>query len=226
MKSSSGNALLYVLIAVILLGALSFTISRSGDNNPSGEISDAAAKTAATSILAYEAQAKAAVNQMIMNGTKVTDIVYTMPWESTFNDAPTTAKLFHPDGGGLQWKPLPDTAKGQVVNPTPGYSLSSGYKGYYVGRFNNVGWSPSSSLDIVFSAFGLKDAVCKELNRRLTGISATYTVGAGESPRRLFVPSAYHTGGQNDITATTCPNCENKNAFCIIDTYYSILYAR
>ncbi len=225
-SKSSGNALIYVLIAIILLGALSFAISRSSDSNPQGEISEAAAKTAATSILAYEAQVKSAVNQMIMNGTKPSDIIYTMPWEPTFNDAPTANKLFHPDGGGLQWKGFNPSIFRTGGNPTPDYSLSNAYNGYYVGRFNNVAWTATTNRDIIFSAYAVKSEICAELNRKVDGTTAVYTVGTGESPRRLFMQNAYHNGGWNDITATTCPACENKNSLCVSNTYYSVIYAR
>ncbi|PZP57456.1 MAG: hypothetical protein DI586_00025 [Micavibrio aeruginosavorus] len=223
---SSGNALIYVLIAVILLGALSFAISRSSDSNPNAEISDAAAKAAATSILAYEAEAKMAVNQMIQNGTKLTDINYMMPWEPTFNDAPTVNKLFHPDGGGLQWKGFTPSIFRSNGSPAPGYNLSNAYNGYYVGRFNNVAWTPTSNRDVIFTAYAVKPEICAELNRKVAGITATYGVGAGESPRRLFVQNAYHTGGWNDITTTTCPDCADRSALCVANTFYSVLIAR
>lgn len=224
-SESSGNALIYVLIAIILLGALTFAISRSSDSNPQGEISEAAAKAAATSILAYEAQAKSAVNQMIMNGTKVDEINFDFPSAATFNSGDTTKKLFHPDGGGLQYKALPSTADNKTNTSPP--------SGFYIGKYNNYSWTTSGAQDVIFSAYNLKQEVCIELNRKLTA-SVTIPSVTVDSTRMLTVPSQYYGGSpaNSNFTPTKCPACEGKPSFCISNTspggysFYSILVAR
>lgn len=222
--SSSGNAFIYILLAVALLGGLTYVLSKSSENNPGTELSDAATKAAATQIIVYAAQAQMAVDRMISNGTSPDDINFTMPWEPTFNTAPTINKLFHPDGGGLQWKALPTAALHLGYRGTPGYSMASAYRGYYIGRFNQQVSTPSSAFDIVFSAHGVNPAVCREINRKITGTAATYT--ASESDRRLWVDAAYHTGNQANVTAANCPNCVDRPALCVLETFYSILVAR
>jgi len=219
--TTRGNAFLYVLIAVILLGALSFAISRSNDSSPSGELSDAGSKTAATSILAYEAQARTSIDQMIQNGSNVASMDFILPSGASFNTAPTINKLFHPDGGGLQLKPLPKAGMG-TTTVTPA-------AGYYIGRFNNVIWTPTTSSDVIFTAWGVSQATCAELNRKIAGNTAIPTIGINIRQFLLDVS----VGGQAnvDLTSGVCAACNERPSFCVTNgssfyAYYSILVAR
>ena len=54
-----GNAMIYVLIAIALFAALSFTLARQGDDGEASDMSDARAELYATDMISYAAQAKA-----------------------------------------------------------------------------------------------------------------------------------------------------------------------
>ena len=220
---SQGNVFLYVLIAVLLLGGLSFAISKNGDSNPQGELSDASAKATVTSILTYQAAAKTVILQMTQSGIGIDQIDYMLPSDANFNTAPTFKKLFHPDGGGLQYKPLPAAAIGRATT-TP-------VNGYYIGRFNNVEWTPTTARDIVFAAYGLNKPVCEALNKKLTGSSTMPLVSTVFTQR--IIDTAVTGAGNTNFMASYCPACENKVSLCVeINTspnfayaYYSILFS-
>ena len=221
-SNASGNVFLYILIAVILFGALSFTISKSNDSNPQGELSDASVKVALTSILAYEAQAKMAVNQMVQNGAKIDDIIFDMPSASSFNTGSTTLKLFHPDGGGLQYKPIPTASLGTPWTTAP--------SAYYVDRYNNVGWTPSSAQEVLFTVIGLNEKICQELNKKISGSSTIPSFSGSLPMARAIIPPAVSGNSAADLTTSACPTCDGKAAACAgwggKYGYYSVLAGR
>lgn len=222
MTSQRGNAFVYILIAVVLFAGLTFAITSNMQNSADKEISEAQAKTAATQILAYASEAQNAINRMTMNGTEIDDIDFTMPSNASFNNAPTINKLFHPDGGGLQYKNLPVNSSNLTTTPA---------NAYYVGKDNNFEWTPTASRDVLFTAFSLKKEVCQELNRKISG-SPTVPKVASTNLRVYLVSSSYYGGVDLDMTAAACPDCAEKPALCISSSnenryaFYSILIAR
>lgn len=218
---TNGNAFVYILISVILLGGLSFAISRSNDSNPSSEISAGATTAAVTSILAYEAQAQMAVDQMVQNGTTIDNIDFTRPAAATFNTAPTINKLFHPDGGGLQFKSLPASAvQAGITSPASTYAI---------GKMQNIEWTPTGTSDVIFTAYGIPLAVCQALNKKIHGATTTVVWNNDIS---TFVTSLLNTGYvPATFSVVGCPLCDKKAAACGKGTgaaylYYSILISR
>lgn len=226
-SSSSGNAFIYILLAVALLGGLSFVLSKGNENNPGSELADASAKATAAQILSYASQAGMAVDQMVSNGTTIDNIDFKMPSNSNFNTAPTINKLFHPDGGGLQYKPLPKSAyTTELLSPA---------NGYYVGRFNNFEWTPTVSQDVIFAAYGLSLAVCQQLQLKISGTTTIPGTASGV-PKSYFIDTAVTGTANANLTATICAACDGMVASCVrngaitssstVYTFYSILAGR
>ena len=221
-RADTGNAFVYILLATVLLGALSFAISKNQDASPQSDIDDARVRSAVTSILSYEAQARNAINGMVQSGTKIDDIDFVLPNKTAFNTAPNINKLFHPNGGGLQWRALPASA----VGPSQGSSLP--VQGMYVGRFNNFQWTPSTAQDVVFTAHTITKDVCAALNLKITGSAAIPNIG---NSRPMMVDSAISATANVDMTVSKCATCDGKPSFCVFNggsnyDYYSILVAR
>ena len=106
--NQNGNIFVYILIAVGLFGALMFTISKSSSQNDAvGELAEGESKIVAGEIIAYAASATNALSQMQQTGSTVSMVDFMLPADDDFEDAPTVYKFFHPDGGGLNYKPLP-----------------------------------------------------------------------------------------------------------------------
>jgi len=221
-KNQNGNILVYILIAVALLGALTFAISRSSSQTDTvGELTEGQAKIMAGEIIAYAASASNALTQMQQTGATLAMINYMRPSDVNFNTAPTIYKLYHPDGGGLSLKPLPARA-----NADDGLGLASGY---YVGRFNSFEWTPTTAQDVIFAAFEIKEAVCRELNKRVAGIS-TIPTATGDTLQNFFVDATLHSGTNVNFQIANCPACDGLGALCVTDgsnkyTFYTILEA-
>lgn len=223
----SGNAFIYILIACVLLGALTYSLSRSVNTGGAAkDLDNTKATIAADAILAYAATAANVITQLDQTGVSEDEINFMIPSEATFNNAPTTEKLFHPDGGGLNYKPLPKDAIDQALASSPD-------AGYYIGRFSNFEWTPTTTQDVVFTAWGLTEATCAALNKKVLGTS---TITADQNANRLkraLINDTYHGLGQIDMDAGICASCEDKPAMCqvtanapIVYIFYSILVAR
>lgn len=225
-RADSGNAFLYVLIAIILFGALMFAISRSSDRDGStSELDESRAKVAANEILGYASSVMNAITQMQASAAQNSELDFILPDDANFNTDtpanPNIRKLFHPSGGGLNYKPLPtDAVEDDGANPPPAY---------YVGRFNTIEWTPSTTPDIVFVAYKIKTSVCEEINLKLRGNTTIPTV-AGDSLENLFIDASLHAGANAPFNVANCGACEEIPALCVQNAggkklFYSILEA-
>jgi hypothetical protein len=222
-KNQNGNVFVYILIAVVLLGALMFTLSKTSNQNDAvGELSDGQNKIVAGEIIAYAASASNALTQMQQTGATVDQIDFELPSDSNFNTAPTIYKFFHPDGGGFNHKPLPAKA---VADDAAGLEA-----GYYVGFFNSFEWTPSVASDVVFTAYEITEGVCTELNRKIDGSSTIPSVNGGQLEEFLVDDSLY-AGSNAPFNISNCAGCEDKPSLCVTNgsgkyAFYSLLEAQ
>ena len=109
--SESGNVLLYILIAVVLLSALTFAVSQSNRGNVQ-QLSEDRARLLATEIVDYAEIISNAVAQLRLRGCSDTEISFENPIAAGYtNGTDTFCQIFHPDGGGITYV-APDEALG------------------------------------------------------------------------------------------------------------------
>lgn len=138
-NNQSGNILVFILIAIFLLGGLTVLLSRTGSQTEDTGSSEQAT-VAATRILRETSNMKNAVQQMLSRGCSESTFSFESRNMSRYanTSAPTdkSCHLFEPQGGGLDYKFVPDS----YINST--YS-SAPYYGYWVfmGRIciDNIG---------------------------------------------------------------------------------------
>lgn len=220
-----GNAFVYVLIAIILFAGLMFTIARMDEGGTStSDLDEGRAKVGANSILAYASSVEGAVIRLDRVGTSADQIDFMLPSDGSFNTAPNLNKLFHPEGGGVNYKPLPP----DVIGEPPG--MSEPVNGYYVGRFMNVDWTPTTANDVIFTAFGITKAACEVINKQITGST---TIPAMTNPHRILVDTTYHSLPNQGMTIARCAGCEEKPSLCVVSStdpnryaYYSVIAAQ
>jgi len=73
-KNCKGNVLVYILMAVALLAALTYMISRDGGGQQTNQLSEAEANLRASEIISLAASVRMAVDQMNQWGVKYEDI--------------------------------------------------------------------------------------------------------------------------------------------------------
>jgi hypothetical protein len=212
-KYERGNALIYVLIAIALFAALSMTLGRQSDTGEASGLSAEKAELYADQIIAYAAQAKSSVDQMLFTGTLIDNLDFTLPTDAAFNTPPHTAKVYHPEGGGLVPGRLPE----EGVNQTD----SDPVAGWYLGRFNTVEWTATTALDVILVAYQIAKPVCEKINMKITGSTAIPAMSA--SIKETMIDDALYGAGANaDLTtdptgSPVCADCHKRASLCVED---------
>lgn len=218
-----GNALIYVLLALALLGGLTMLLAKQGSE--SDDLTYETSELLVTKTVAFAAAAKSAVDQMLMSGTNMNNLSYLRPGMAGFDTAPNHNKIFHPEGGGLT-RPAADTAlfkpQGGSTTPTPGW---------YIGRFNNIEWTPSTAQDMILTAYDVNQNICAALNKKITGSSDIPRISSTLSTH--FVSVADGSSANADLTKTLCASCDGYPSLCVgsasapeVYVYYNIISAQ
>lgn len=203
-----GNALVYVLIAIVLFSALSFTLSRQSGTDEASDLDRQKAKFYATQMIGYATQTKSAIDQLLFMGTEVADLDFTLPSDPTFNTAPHLDKVFHPEGGGLNLATLSSAAIDQ--------NITDPVAGWYLGRFNNVDWTPTAGDDVILIAYQIRREICQQINFAITGSIVIPTMG--DSIKEVMIDDSLYTGTNTELTTDTgeiCPECRNVSNLCV-----------
>lgn len=210
--------MIYILIALALLAALTVAMSRNAEND---DLSYEQTELLTTKVIAYAASTKQVVDQMLMTGTTLANINYNMPSVAGFDTPPHIHKVYHPEGGGLTFLP-PDPV---IFTNSAAPSL----QGWYLGRFNNIEWTPTTAQDVLLTAFGISKPLCEGLNKKITGSSAIPIQG---DTVRHFVDTIYHGAGNTNFMAASCPACVGYPMLCVSNSgntlyvFYSIISAQ
>lgn len=215
-RHQSGNAMIYVLIGIALIGFLTVTMGRQNEQADSQDIDDEMAELYALELIEYANAAKSVLEQMRMTGTTIDEFIFANPTSTPYGTPPHIHKVFHPQGGGLTYKELPENIKydNSVASP-PGWYFKE----------MDVEWTPSTATDIVFSAYRIKTSVCEKIQEKITGSS---------DPNSYFGNMYDVFADQSNaakLDTTFCPSCEGYPSLCLdnnggISTFYSVLLAR
>ena len=217
-KAQSGNALIYILIAIALFAALSFSLSRQTGGSNTKEVEYANTSLYALDIMDYSVQTKSILDQMIFSGTDIGDLDFTKPGDVGYNVAPHIHKVYHPEGGGLIHAVLDAKAINEVSTPPDA--------GWYLGRINNVEWTTTAATDVIITAHQINRGICEEINKSITG-TATIPALIGNIDDYLV-----DTGTNNDLTVAACAGCEGYLSLCVSNgagntySFYSVIADR
>ena len=210
-----GNALVYVLIAIALFAALSFTLARQGDSGETVSLADDRAEIYASDLISYSVQVKSVIDQMLFTGTKVGDLDFILPTAAGFSGGTQldrTQRVYHPEGGGLNPASIPDdVATSEMTNPDAGW---------YLGRFNNVEWTPTAADDVILVAYQIRREVCEKINMKVKGTTAIPVLG--DSIKEVMINAADYGGANTDFTTDPlgtpiCGTCHKVSALCVQD---------
>lgn len=247
-KRERGNALIYVLIAIALFAALSFTLGRQTDSGEAGSLDDDRAEIFASQLISYASQAKNVIDQMDFQGIDISKVDFTLPSDTTFNSGTTIYKIYHPDGGGLNLGTLSPTNTDSSNITTPGDPPA----GWYMGRFNDVEWSALDSgagagnyEDIILVAYGINGSVCRVINNKIDPSLSPNPPLMTDSAKEVFIErqipfsggtqTRYTTGANVDLTTQgggdICTACDEQASLCVQDSdgvyaFYSVLADR
>ena len=165
----------------------------------------------ANELIEYVSNAQQAVDMMLSTGSETDELLLLNPSSAGFNTAPHIHKLFHPQGGGLNYQ----TSFNDKIQNGAGSA-------WIFKNDTNVEWTDSTANDVILSAYFIRREVCQEINRIITG-NTTIPVTANAH-------SNYFTsGGGTDFDATECAACDGFHTLCVENdsndnyTYYTVI---
>lgn len=211
-----GNAMIYVLIGIALIGFLTVTLTNQNQQSDSQNLDDELAELTALKFAEYAQTAKGVIDQMEMTGTTFGDFDFINPTSATpFNTAPHIHKIYHPQGGGFNYKDTTSFTSGAFLSTT----------GWNFTNATNVEWTPSASTDIIFTALDISQSLCQNINKKITG-STSIPVSTATIATLFSEASA-----SADLTTTNCASCEGYPSLCLEDSagdyaYYNIIFSR
>lgn len=154
-NSETGNVLVYILIAIVLLGMLSATLRTS--TNMEENIDREKASVIAGQILKQSSELSRAVQTLIENGISENDIRFAHPKANVTYGTITTNpqnQVFSGQGGNATYREIPSGA-------------STGTSVYGFAGDQSMPQVGSSRADLIGYAPNLNDAVCNSLNAQL-----------------------------------------------------------
>lgn len=182
-SSEKGNALFLILIAVILFAALSYAITQS--NRSGGDAARETTLVTSTTLIQYAQSVQTAVMRMTLRGVTPDELDFVAPNDPTFNNAPVTTKVFHPNGGGAAWQNIdPNTVELDANNVPVGMGVWT-FEALYGGgavAVKNIG---TTADDIVMALDHIRKGVCEAINEKLTG---SKTIPIGNYSSGLYAP--------------------------------------
>lgn len=200
-KTTRGNILFLILLAVVLFAALSYAVTssmRGGGRDASSE----AVSAKASEILNYFAELSTVTQRMMLiNNVKDYELNFYSqnPYAGVVgnydnvNCATDTCRVFSPNGGGASNKKLMNYQREGGAGP-PG-----------VGRIflMSVPGAGTDLPDIIFTYYAVKMELCKEINRRMGHADLLFNAPVNESASTfLYYNSPYPTGPFPNSTLT------------------------
>lgn len=209
-----GNAMVYVLIALALFGFLTITLSSQNDQADGQNLDDEQAELYATELMFYVANAQNAVDMMLSTGSEISDLDFVIPSDAAFDTPPHYHKVFHPQGGGLNYQ---EKFTQTIQN--------GGASQWGINNNINVEWTATAANDVILSAYFITRPICEIINKKITG-STTIPVTA--NPHADYFLST----GTTDFDSTECAACDGSAALCVENdtndnyTFYNIIAAQ
>ena len=229
LKDQKGNALWFILIIVVLFGALSAALSRNtGKVNQAGDIEQA--RVRATAILRYTTSVQTAIEKMMLQGLSENSLSFKALGSDYENGYCTdeSCEVFSTAGGGIPHRNLASL----ISDKTASSWIVSAQNFVYLAGCNDAN---STCTDLLMIAPDIPEDICLQVNavQRITNpdglppqMSAILTDIAFDG---TFTPAINNAmlGGNGSSEAT---EAQGKSAACVdvggTYTFYQLLLAR
>ena len=235
---TSGNAVIFILIAVVLFGGLAYTFMR-GAKSGQGNLSSGQARLAAQEIINYAQSIEKAVNKLRAHGCSQDqlsfdyDIPGTTGYENASAPANESCHIFSANGGGVSWS-LPSDQ--WIISTTdastawPGYPASV-YKMWNIARtvcFTGFGIpcdGTAATKELVISLYFLPKNLCEEINRILGVPSITTLANLPRGAGDKYNGSFYSAGQYSSTPLNAAPaGCMLDNAPGSGYSFYLVIF--
>ena len=233
-QKDSGNVIIWILVTIALLAALTFTFTQSSRTSTS-MLTDEMADSMAKHLLSFSNDVKQTVQRLRLRGCDETEISFensVLGFNYTNPNAPAdnSCHVFDINGGGLQVPTLPET----IFDLTPN-NLSATYNvaGIVYFRGNQrITDLKTTAPELLFYAPYINRDVCFAMNDLLgTAEPDPSNLEAGSSnPNPFFVGDYTPAAGDNEYGNQNSALAEVKST-CFISNdsdyfFYTVLIAR
>lgn len=207
--AESGNVLFIIMLAVVVLAALTAAISRQSETQV--DVLDRQTMDNEISrMLSYTSVMGGALSQMLVNGENSDTLYLTLsllrPGDVGYETSPHNTKIYHPMGGGVEYMSASATtatpaATDLRVNPA---AIITG-----------IGPTNVTVGDIIFTAVVSTATYCQRINTVVTGSSA---VTLAPVLTTVNFDTLFTTSTAVTIGANCTPTCANIPRQCVSNT--------
>lgn len=193
-QTQSGTVLVYILLAVALLAALSYAVANTTRGSVQ-DLSDERANLLAVEIIEYANILTQAVTQVKLRGYSETEISFENPGVAGYTNAnciEDECEIFHIDGGGLT-----------LLSPPPNANDGTDWL-FTTNEIIDVG---TTSSDLIAVLRNLDQTVCEQINLKLHNTTAIALEDG--TPSVVQFTGTYGTGTEISITGLS-----GLNAYC------------
>ena len=219
LADARGNALIFILIAILLLGTLTYAITYSGDQQMN--FSDRVAEDEQIGrLLTYVGTVAGTLNQMVVAGAKAdtlhTTLLIDAPGSVAYGTPPHTMNLYHPHGGGMSYQ--------TASSGNPSNAAAYNYKISRGSIVEDVGPTDAAVGDILFTARIDSAAYCGRINWLLRADATVPTLDDTD------FTNLFDNGLDVTIAAANCAGCVGLSQLCVSNAsanawgYYAVLF--
>lgn len=235
-----GNVLFIILIAIALLAALTWSMTRTSRTMSTVSAEDA--EIATQNILSYTNSVMEATERvMASNGCRDDQVSFENPVVAGYTNpnAPADQRchIFAQDGGGLTWEEpsadwldgshAADALYGQFVVPGGGSCI------YDVGQGDGATGCPAAYSDIFIAIPFLKEEICTSINKKL-GVNLPLGTAPIDGTNAWLPANAKYTGSFSATAVISLGAYNGRQAVCFQSTttpaggyhFYQVLIAR
>ena len=237
-NNQSGNILLFILIAILLIGLLTLSLTRS--NNSTNETgSYELQQITISNFLRYSKTLENGITQLMARGCGENDISFensnVSGYENPNAPSDNSCHLFEPEGAGLEWQ-TPDNK----VSALP-YGIYGDHVVHGVGSTDSP--LSNANADLILVLPDVSASLCAAINLQVdngvTGIPEDRGDSISDGTERKFIGTF---SADDDISGETsgdiCPQdsntplcgitagCFKEGAGAEFNVFYSVLYTR
>jgi hypothetical protein len=221
-RAQAGNVMFYILIAIVLIAAVTVAMKRGGGEG--SNIDSEQTVIIASQIKQYASELERGVDIMIHNGVSESDIRFAYPTApAVYGDITDTPgrQAFSRKGGGVQYQ-----------SATNGANDGSAWEFYATSHAPQTGSADKSSLMAVLPH--VTEAVCNKLNDMIGYTGGTHPADTGAcvytGATGRFAGTYDDSGSENTFDETTFSMKPAPEACVVCDDgkyyYYHVLIAR
>jgi hypothetical protein len=213
MKSNcKGNVLVYILVAVALFAALTYAVSGDNRGTRHNQLSDARVDLLSTNLIKQVTSANMALYQMTQWGIDYNDVMFDVPGSASYTTN-VSRQIHHPSGGGLA-----------MFQTSDDMFDGAGTTGWQFQGNTNIGWSPTTATDLIYSFVNVNADVCAAINEQLLNDPTIPTTTVN------FTNTFTENGTDANFVVGECAACEGVKSMCISDgstyAFYSTIGMR